>query len=78
MKTWIEILAEEKFKSLPKGWTEDSLNKFIKTLTGKTKGDPKGMFDACVKKIGETDIDDPKAFCGALKARFVGKGEFKQ
>lgn len=78
MKTFKQYFTEEKFKKLPKGWTEDSLNKFIKTLTGKTKGDPKGMFKACVEKIKETDIDDPEAFCGALKARFVGKGEFKK
>jgi hypothetical protein len=63
------LLQEDAFKTLPKGWTKDSLAKFAKTLTKKGKGE-EGFFRACVAKMKDTDITDPDRFCGALKARY--------
>lgn len=53
---------------LPKGWTNDSLDKFAKSLTGKA-GDEKGFFDACVKKIGN-NVSNPQAFCASIKDKY--------
>jgi hypothetical protein len=67
------LVLGESFEKLPKGWTEDSLDKFAKSLTDKSKDDPEGFFTECVKKMKETDIDDPEAFCGSLKSKYLSK-----
>lgn len=54
----------DKWKSLPKGWTEDSLKSFWKTMTGGKEH----KITACMKKM-EGKLDDPGAFCGGLASR---------
>jgi len=45
----------------PKGWTDDSLEKYWKSLTG----DRKHKITACMKKMKDK-IDNPGAFCASL------------
>jgi hypothetical protein len=54
----------DKWKSLPKGWTEDSLKSFWSSIGG--KGAHK--ITACMKKMSDK-MDDPGAFCGGLASR---------
>jgi len=51
--------------SLPEGWTQKSLKSFWDSLTG----DRQHKITACMKKIADTDIDDPGAFCGSLASK---------
>jgi hypothetical protein len=57
-------LGEDKWKSLPKGWTKDSAKSMWKSLTG----DKKHKVSACMKKMSGK-VDDPGAFCGGLASR---------
>lgn len=58
----------EQWETLPRGWTEDSLQRFWRSLTG----DRKHKITQCIKKIEKNpEIDDPKAFCASL-ARRIG------
>lgn len=83
MKRADELLCkfEDRFMTLPKGWTRKSLIKFAHTLTGKTQKDSHGFFTKCVEKMKDTEIGDPNRFCAALKDRFLkttfwrGKGK---
>lgn len=58
----------EKWKSLPKGWTEESLKSFWDSLTG----DVKHKVTKCIKEM-EGKVDDPGAFCAAARDRIEGK-----
>jgi len=49
-----------KWDSLPKGWTQDSVEKFWESLTG----DVKHKVTKCIKKMDA--MDDPGAFCASL------------
>ena len=60
------ILAD-KWKSLPKGWTKESAEKFWNSLTG----DHKHKISDCMKKM-KGKVTDPGAFCGGLASR-LGK-----
>jgi len=68
----IDSLSEE-WEDLPKGWTKESLDKFAKELTGKTKGDPKGFFRECVAKMKGEGLESPEGFCASLKTKYLGK-----
>lgn len=73
LQNYLIFLNEDKaegFEGLPKGWTQKSLKKFAKSLTGK-KGTEEGFFDKCVKKM-EGKIDNPQAFCAAAKDELHG------
>lgn len=59
--------------SLPKGWDEDSLKKFFKTLTD---ANPKHPWTACFDKI-KGKVKNPEAFCGSLKSIAIEKGWYK-
>jgi len=59
-----EEAVGEGWETLPKGWTEESLNSFWDTLTG----DRKHKITACMKKM-EGKVDNPGAFCGSLARR---------
>jgi hypothetical protein len=64
-----DYLDEAGFKKFPKGWTEESIVKFAKTLVkdaGIEGGDKKGFFDACVTKMSG-EMDNPEGFCAAVK-----------
>jgi len=60
----------EKWKSMPKGWTDESRKKFWDSLTG---GAPKHKVTKCIKEMeGKGGIDDPGAFCASLADRVLG------
>jgi len=59
------LLEAEGMSGLPKGWTQKSLSKFSKSLTGK-KATQKGFFDKCVKRM-KGKLDNPEAFCASVK-----------
>lgn len=69
-------MLEEQWKTLPKGWTKESLDKFAKSLTGKTKGDHKGFIRACIPKM-QGKVDDPAKFCASLKDRYLGTTKWR-
>ena len=52
----------------PKGWTDKSRKKFWDSLTSKA---PKHKVTECIKKMKDTDITDPGAFCAALADRVI-------
>lgn len=56
-----------KWKSLPKGWTQKSVDKFWGTLTG----DVKHKVTKCIKEM-KGDVDDPGAFCASLADKVEG------
>lgn len=66
-------VVEAGFKRLPKGWTQDSVEKFTRTLTKHMKGGPKSkdFFDKCVTKM-TGKIDNPEGFCAAVKDEAYG------
>lgn len=73
LQNYLSFLSEDKaegWEGLPKGWTQKSLQKFAKSLTGK-KGTEEGFFDACVKKM-KGKINDPEKFCAAAKDELHG------
>ena len=67
----IEPLSEQ-WETLPRGWTKKSLEKFARSLTGKSKGDPEGFVRACELKM-KGKVDDPAAFCASLKDKYLGR-----
>jgi len=67
----IEPLSEQ-WETLPRGWTKKSLEKFARSLTGKTKGDTEGFVRACELRM-EGKVDDPAAFCASLKDKYLGR-----
>ena len=60
----------DKWKALPKGWTQDSLQRFWDSLTSKA---PKRPVTRCIQQMSGK-IDDPGAFCAAARDRAEGKG----
>jgi len=58
----------DKWKNLPKGWTEESLKKFWDSMTG----DVKHKVTKCIKQM-EGKVDDPGAFCASVMDRLEGK-----
>lgn len=68
----IEFLIREAegMKGLPKGWTQKSLRKFSKSLTGK-EGTKEGFFKKCVKRM-EGKVDNPEGFCASVKDELHG------
>lgn len=65
-----EIEEAEGMEGLPKGWNQNSLKRFAKSLTGK-EGTQKGFFDKCVKKM-QGKIDNPEGFCASAKDELHG------
>jgi len=63
MSRFEKYLIEAPLKS--KGWDEDSIKKFEKTI-GK-KADAKGFFDACVARMKPKMGEQAKGFCAAIK-----------
>lgn len=57
-------ISGDKWKKLPKGWTEESLKKFWSSLTG----DRKHKITKCIKRM-TGKVTDPGAFCGGLASR---------
>lgn len=60
-----DINEAEGMQGLPKGWTQKSLSKFSKSLTGK-KATQKGFFDKCVERM-KGKLDNPEGFCASIK-----------
>lgn len=63
---------------LPKGWTQDSLDKFWKSVT---KENPDHPVSACIEKM-KGKLDSPEAFCAGAKDEVTGdtywRGEKKK
>lgn len=59
----------DKWKKMPKGWTDESRRKFWNSLTGKVKH----KVTKCIKEM-DGKVDDPGAFCASLADRVEGKG----
>lgn len=60
--TTVAIRFAKKWKKLPPGWTDKSVEKFWKTLG---KGTPKHKVWNCIEKMTD-NIPNPGAFCGGL------------
>ena len=60
----------EGMEGLPKGWTQSSLKKFSKSLTGK-EGTKKGFFDKCVERM-TGKVSNPEGFCASVKDEMHG------
>jgi hypothetical protein len=58
-------LILEKYQTLPRGWTKDSVKKFAQTLANKAATE-KGFFDLCVEKM-KKHFDNPEGFCAYVK-----------
>jgi hypothetical protein len=54
----------DRWYDMPKGWTDESRQKFWDSLTG----DRKHRITKCIKEM-TGKVDDPGAFCGALASR---------
>ena len=59
--------AAGKWKTLPKGWTQKSVDSFWETLTGGVKH----KVTKCIKEM-EGKFDDPGAFCASLADKVEG------
>lgn len=57
----------KKWKKLPKGWTEESVKKFWKTLTDRA---PKHPVSRCIREM-DGKVDDPGGFCGGLADQMI-------
>ena len=64
------VKEAEGMEGLPKGWTNKSVQKFAKSLTGK-KGTQKDFFDKCVNKM-KGKVSNPEAFCASVKDEIHG------
>jgi len=60
-----QMLAGNKWKKLPKGWTDESRKKMWNSLTGRAS---KHKVTACIGQM-EGKVDDAGAFCAALADR---------
>ncbi len=75
----VEFMLSE----LAKGWDEESVKKFAKSL-GFDSAKEKGFFDACVKRMKKNDMNDPEGFCAEVKDKawgttmWRGKGKSKE
>lgn len=67
--------SADKWKDLPKGWTDKSRKEFWDSLTGRA---PKHKVSACIKKMEDVkEIDDAGAFCAALADRVLGTTKWR-
>jgi hypothetical protein len=57
----------KKWKSLPKGWTEESVEKFWHSLTDRA---PKHPVTRCINEM-EGKVSNPGAFCGGLADQMI-------
>jgi hypothetical protein len=57
----------DKWKTMPEGWTRKSRREFWESLTG----DAENKVTECMEKMKD-HVDDPGAFCAALKDRVSG------
>ena len=67
-----KLLTADRWKTMPKGWTDESRKKFWDSLTG----DVKHKVTKCIKRM-EGNIDDPGAFCAALADRIEGTTKWR-
>ena len=63
-----QIRRANKWKSLPEGWTQESVESFWSSITG----DAKHKVTKCIKQMGDK-VDDAGAFCASLADKAVGK-----
>jgi desulfoferrodoxin-like iron-binding protein len=66
-------VVEAGFSKYPKGWTQDTVKKFAKSLSQDMKGGPKskGFFDKCVEKMKDK-VGDAEGLCASIKDEVYG------
>lgn len=76
-REWL-IVEKIGWENLPKGWTKKSVEKFARSLTGKTKDNPEGFFTKCYEKL-EPELGDEgaKKLCASLKDEYLGTTEWR-
>lgn len=64
---------EAGFNKYPRGWSNDSVKKFGKTLSKNMKGGvkSKGFFEKCVNKM-RGKVENPEGFCAGVKDETYG------
>ena len=69
----IQRITEAGFSNYPKGWNQDSVKKFGRSLSKEMEGGvkSKGFFDKCVKKM-EGRVANPEGFCASIKDEVYG------
>ena len=76
MERWHDMICEKiGWERFPEGWTKKSVRKFVKSLTGKSKSDPEGMFTECYNRMKDEegfDEEGAKKFCASLKDEIMG------
>lgn len=78
-REWL-IVEKIGWENLPKGWTKKSVEKFARSLTGKTKDDAEGFWTECYNRIKDEegfDEESAKRFCAALKDEYLGTTEWR-
>jgi hypothetical protein len=61
------VRVAKKWSKLPKGWTQESVDKFWGTLTDKA---PKHPVSRCIREM-EGKVSNPGAFCGGLADQMI-------
>ena len=67
-----KMVAKEPWSTLPKGWTDESVKKFWKSLTG----DSKHKVTKCIERMKDK-FDDPGAFCASLADKVTGTTKWR-
>ena len=74
------LVEEIGWDNLPPGWDKESLMKFARSLTGKTKDDTEGFFTECVDRIKDEegfDEEGAKKFCASLKDEYLDTTDWR-
>lgn len=66
------VLHENKWETLPKGWDDESRDKYAKSMSHEKEG----AVSTCIDKISG-HVDDPGAFCAALHDQVTGTTDWR-
>lgn len=82
LENYLKVMQQEAgFKKYPKGWDQNSVKRFAKTIGGDPK--EKKWFEKCVKSM-EGKISSPEGFCASVRDEAVnstfwrGEGKTKK
>lgn len=76
---WL-LMEKIGWENLPKGWTKKSVEKFARSLTGKTKDDTEGFWTKCYNRVKDEpgfDDESAKKFCSSLKDQYLGTTKWR-
>ena len=73
-KSSVAAIREAKaWSKLPKGWTKESAKQFCNSLSKTDSGKKaKHKVTECIRKMKDTEVDDPGAFCASLADKIEG------